>query len=114
MDAFPTPYNPQPFAASATTSDTICETFPPIKLPKSLAQHVFVHSTARAASGQPPVYHHGGQTANAMLGSPARHLTLMHVMNVNLVLRPCQLLTVSMVCFAGKATRAENRDFVLH
>jgi len=75
---------------------------------------VFVDSTARAASGHLPVNYYCGQTANTMLGSPARHLTLMHVMNVNLVLCPCQFFDRLNGLFAGMATRAENLDFVFH
>jgi hypothetical protein len=76
------------FAASATRSDSICETFPPDKNYRRASRNA-CSSTPRLAQHPASVNHHGGQTANTMLGSAARHLTLMHVMNVNLVLRPC-------------------------
>src|SRR5713101_5678820 len=56
-------------------------------LTQSLAQYVLIYSASRAASGQLSVDHNGRQTAEAVLFGTAGDLVLMHVIDVDFVLR---------------------------
>jgi len=75
---------------------------------------VLVNSAAGAASGELPVNHNSWQAMNAVLFCPTGNLVLMHVMDVDFVLRTHELLNRIDGFLAGCATRAEDLDLVFH
>ena len=65
-----------------------------------------------AASGKFAVHHYGRQTAHTVLFSPFSHVLLMHVVDVELVFRACNLFDQFDDLLAGHTPRAENLDFM--
>lgn len=85
-----------------------------LSLTKRLEYRLLLYSTSHAASGQFPIDHNGGQTANTVFGRPVGNFPLMHIVDINLVLPAGQLFHCFDRVFAGLATRAEDLDFVSH
>jgi hypothetical protein len=73
---------------------------------------VFIYSTPGAAPGQLSINHHGWQATNTVLFSSAGSLVLMHVMDVNFMLRTRQFLNGIDGFLAGCTTSAEDLYFV--
>jgi hypothetical protein len=83
-------------------------------LAKSLSQHMLIYSASGTASGQFPIDHNGRQTTNAVLFSTAGSLMLMHIMDLDFVLRAHELLDGIDRFLTGCASRAKDLDFMFH
>jgi hypothetical protein len=75
---------------------------------------VVVDSTAGSTSSKFAINYNRWQTANAVLFCPGCDLVLMHVVDVNLVLRTSKPLDGINRFFAGCAPGTEDLNLMLH
>jgi hypothetical protein len=83
-------------------------------LSQSFAQHTLIDAAACAASSQLSVNYNSRKAPDAVLCGAAGDFMFMHVVNVHLMLRACQLFDRLNGLFARGATRTVDLDFVFH
>jgi hypothetical protein len=84
------------------------------RLPQSFTENVFIYSASGAASGQLAIDHNGRKATNAVLFGSTRSFVLMHVLDVDVMLRPNEFFNRLDRLLAGCASSAEDFDFVFH
>jgi hypothetical protein len=77
-----------------------------------LAQDVFVGAASSAAPGQLAVDHDSRQAAHAMLLRASRDAFLVHIVDLDIVVRTCDFADHIDSFLAGRAPGAEDFDFV--
>jgi hypothetical protein len=89
---------------------TVCDTRR--VLTECLAQDVFVGATFRAATGQLAVDHNSRQAPDAVLLRAGRDALLVHIVDLNSVVRTCDSPDHIDRFLAGRAPGAKDFDFV--
>jgi hypothetical protein len=100
------------FAVCETSYGHICADSAE-ELTQGFAKDVLVGATARAAPGQLAVDHDSGQASHAVLLSAARNAFLVHVVNLDFMVRAHDFPDHIDGFLAGGASGAEDFDFVL-